>query len=52
MLRDIESQAIDRLGEVSICVKFDPKRLGVIGDAKSTALVDKQNGSKRKERVD
>jgi hypothetical protein len=41
--------AVNRLGEVSICVRFDPKRLGVIGDANSTALVDIGNSSKRKE---
>lgn len=39
---------IDRFGKVSICVRFDPKRLGVIGDAKKTPLVDIWNGQKRK----
>ena len=41
--------AINRLGEVSICVRFDPKRLGVIGNAASTPLLDIWNGPKRKE---
>jgi len=41
--------AINRSGEVSICVRFDPKRLGVIGDANSTLLADIWNGSQRKE---
>ena len=43
--------AIDRLGEVSICVRFDPKRLGVIGDANSTILADIWNSLQRKELV-
>jgi hypothetical protein len=41
--------AINRLGEVSICVRFDPKRLGVIGDSSRTSLVDIWNSLKRKE---
>jgi len=48
-LEILNHMAINRLGEVSICVRFDPKRLGVIGDASSTALADIWNGSKRKE---
>jgi len=40
--------AIDRFGKVSICVRFDPKRLGVIGDANKTTLVDIWNSPKRK----
>jgi len=40
--------AIDRLGKVSICVRFDPLRLGVIGDANTTALIDIWNSPKRK----
>ena len=48
-LEILNHMAINRLGEVSICVRFDPKRLGVIGDANTTALVDIWNGSKRKE---
>jgi len=34
--------------KVSICVRFDPKRLGIIGDAASEALLDIWNGSTRK----
>lgn len=40
--------AIDRFGKASICVRFDPLRLGVIGDANTTPLVDIWNSSKRK----
>ena len=39
---------IDRYGMVSPCVRFDPKRLGVIGDINKTALVDIWNGLERK----
>ncbi|MCX5805032.1 MAG: radical SAM/SPASM domain-containing protein [Proteobacteria bacterium] len=48
-LEILNHMAINRLGEVSICVRFDPKRFGVIGDAASTPLLDIWNGSKRKE---
>ena len=47
----LNHMAINRLGEVSLCVRFDPKRLGVIGDANTTALIDIWNGIKRKEWV-
>ncbi len=30
--------AINRFGEVSICVRFDPERKGIIGDANTTPL--------------
>lgn len=43
--------AIDRFGKVSVCVRFDPKRLGVIGDAAADQLLDIWNGPKRKEWV-
>jgi len=43
--------AINRLGKVSICVRFDPKGLGVIGDAVVVPLLDIWNGPKRKEWV-
>lgn len=39
---------IDRFGLVSPCVRFDPKRLGVIGDANKTPLTDIWNGQERK----
>jgi hypothetical protein len=48
-LEILTHMAINRLGEVSVCVRFDPKRLGVIGDASTTALRDIWNGPKRKE---
>ncbi len=50
-LEILNHMAINRFGEVSICVRFDPKRLGVIGNANSTPLVDIWNGAKRKEWV-
>ena len=39
--------AINRLGKVSICVRFDPKGLGIIGDAAVDPLLDIWNGPKR-----
>ncbi|MEM0467007.1 MAG: radical SAM/SPASM domain-containing protein [Candidatus Thermoplasmatota archaeon] len=45
----LSHMAIDRFGKVSICVRFDPKRLGVIGDANTTPLLDIWNSPKRKE---
>ncbi len=39
--------AINRHGEVSICVRFDPKRLGIIGDARNQLLSEIWNGEKR-----
>lgn len=41
--------AINRFGEVSICVRFDPKRLGVIGNVNDGKLINIWNGEKRKE---
>ncbi len=41
--------AIDSKGMVSICVRFDPKRVGVIGDAKTQSLEDIWNSPKRLE---
>ena len=38
---------IDRFGKVSPCVRFDPKRLGVIGDANTTSLVNIWSGKER-----
>ncbi len=43
--------AINRLGKVSLCVRFDPKGLGIIGDANLMPLVDIWNSEKRKEWV-
>jgi len=41
--------AIDRFGKVSICVRFDPRRLGVIGDAAIQQLSDIWDCRKREE---
>ena len=48
-LEMLNHMAIDRMGKVSLCVRFDPKRLGVIGDANKTPLVDIWNCPQRKE---
>jgi hypothetical protein len=48
-LEILTHMAINRFGKVSTCVRFDPKGLGVIGDANSAPLVDIWHGSKRKE---
>jgi radical SAM protein with 4Fe4S-binding SPASM domain len=45
----LHHMAIDRTGQVSICVRFDPRRLGVIGDANATPLADIWNGELRRE---
>jgi hypothetical protein len=45
----LNHMAINRFGKVSICVRFDPKGLGVIGDASSTELADIWQGVKRKD---
>jgi len=39
--------AINRKGEVSICVRFDPKGLGIIGDMKTQSLSEIWNSHKR-----
>lgn len=39
--------AINKDGEASICVRFDPKRLGVIGDAKKHSLSEIWNSKQR-----
>jgi len=47
----LNHMAIDRFGKVSVCVRFDPKRLGVIGDANTTPLTYIWNGEKRQKRI-
>ena len=47
----LNHMAINRFGEVSICVRFDPKKLGVIGNANSTPLTEIWGGSKRAELI-
>jgi len=39
-------------GKVSICVRFDPRGLGIIGDCRTTPLVEIWNSPKRKEWLD
>lgn len=41
--------AINSQGKVSICVRFDPKSLGVIGDTNTQSLAEIWNGKKRKQ---
>jgi len=48
-LEAINHMAINRFGKVSICVRFDPLGLGVIGDINKSALVDIWNSQKRKD---
>lgn len=43
--------AINRLGEVSMCVRFDPERKGVIGNVNDTPLIDIWNGIERQTRL-
>jgi radical SAM protein with 4Fe4S-binding SPASM domain len=43
----LNHMAINKDGEASICVRFDPMRLGVIGDAKRQSLSEIWNGEKR-----
>lgn len=45
----LHHMAIDRKGKVSICVRFDPKGLGVIGDANEESLFNIWNSEKRME---
>lgn len=45
----LHHMAIDRHGKVSLCVRFDPAGLGVIGDANVERLEDIWNGPKRKD---
>lgn len=48
----LNHMAINRKGKVSICVRFDPKGLGVIGDANTQSLIDIWNGELRGEWMD
>lgn len=41
--------AINSKGDVSICVRFDPKRIGVLGNIKEESLSEMWNGEKRTE---
>lgn len=44
--------AIRTDGKVSICVRLDPKGMGIIGDCKESSLVDIWNSAKRKEWIE
>jgi radical SAM protein with 4Fe4S-binding SPASM domain len=44
----LNTLAIDRFGDVSLCVRFDPKRLGVLGNLNEQTLKEIWSGSKRK----
>ncbi len=41
--------AINKDGDVSICVRFDPNRLGVLGNLKNATLTDLWNSEKQKQ---
>jgi radical SAM protein with 4Fe4S-binding SPASM domain len=45
----LNHMVIRRDGKVSICVRLDPKGMGIIGDAITTPLIDIWNSPKRKE---
>lgn len=45
----LNHMAIRSDGKISICVRFDPKGVGIIGDCTTEPLVDIWNGTKRKE---
>lgn len=44
----LNHMVIRKDGKVSVCVRFDPHGLGIIGDCTKTPLVDIWNGAKRK----
>jgi radical SAM protein with 4Fe4S-binding SPASM domain len=46
-LEILNHMAISRNGDVSLCVRFDPNRLGVIGNATKDKLADIWNGPQR-----
>ncbi len=48
-LEILNHMAINRFGKVSICVRFDPKGLGIIGDANSMPLIDIWHSAQRKD---
>lgn len=45
----LHHMAINKDGDVSICVRFDPERVGVIGNVKETSLAEMWCGEKRAE---
>ncbi|MBN2406666.1 MAG: SPASM domain-containing protein [Elusimicrobia bacterium] len=48
----LNHMVIRKDGKISICVRFDPKGLGVIGDCTKTPLIDIWTGEKRKKIID
>ena len=48
----LNHMAINRLGKVSACVRFDPKGLGILGDVNETPLVDIWNSEKRQQWIE
>ena len=46
-LEILNHMAINRFGKVSVCVRFDPEGLGILGDANTEPLVDIWNSPKR-----
>jgi len=44
--------AIDKFGKVSMCVRFDPLKLGILGDANKESLVDIWNSPERQRRIE
>jgi len=48
----LNHMAINRDGKVSICVRFDPKGLGIIGDANQLSLESIWNSDKRMQWLD
>ena len=47
----LNHMAIRHDGKVSICVRFDPKEVGIIGDCQKESLVDIWNSIRRKEYI-
>jgi len=48
----LNHMCISQNGEVSICVRFDPKRIGVIGNANEQSLAEIWNSKKRREWIE
>lgn len=44
----LNHMSIDRFGNVSMCVRFDPEGVGIIGNANTTPLIDIWNSEKWK----
>ncbi len=48
----LNHMCIGQNGEVSICVRFDPKRVGIIGDANKQLLTEIWNSKKRQDWIE